>query len=45
MVDTSTIPGLLARHGVTAHVGNTFDDPDNPLPRGLRTVIGHKAAA
>ncbi len=45
MVDTSTIPGLLARHGITAHVGNSFDDPDNPLPRGLRTVIGHKAGA
>ena len=45
MVDTSSVPDLLARHGVLAHVGNTFDDPDNPLPRGLKTVVGHKAPA
>jgi len=42
MVDTSTIPRLLAGHGVSSHVDITFDDPDNPMPRGLRTVVGHK---
>jgi SAM-dependent methyltransferase len=44
MVNTSTVPDLLRGNGVTAHVGTTFDDPDNPLPRGLRTVVGHKPA-
>ncbi|HEY7225839.1 MAG TPA: methyltransferase domain-containing protein [Micromonosporaceae bacterium] len=43
LLDTSTVPDLLARHGVTASVGTTFDDPQFPLPRGLRTIIGRKA--
>jgi hypothetical protein len=45
LVDTSTVPDLLRHHGVTAHVGTTFDDPQHPLPRGLRTVIGRRSAA
>jgi SAM-dependent methyltransferase len=44
LVDSATIPGLLARHGVAARIGTSFDDPEHPLPRGLRTVIGHKPA-
>lgn len=42
MIDSSTVPGLLREHGVAAHVGTTFDDPDYPLPRGLRTVVGRR---
>ena len=43
MVDAATVPDLLREHGVVAHVGTTFDDLDNPLPRGLRTVVGWRS--
>ena len=42
LIDTSTVPALLARHGVVASVDTSFADPEHPLPKGLRTVIGHK---
>lgn len=42
LLDTATVPGLLARHGVVATVATSFDDPEHPLPRGLRAVIGRK---
>jgi hypothetical protein len=42
LLDTSTVPALLARHGVAATLDTSFDDPDYPLPKGLRTVIGRK---
>jgi SAM-dependent methyltransferase len=38
LVDTSMIPALLARHGVTAEVRLAFGAEE--LPPGLRTVIG-----
>jgi SAM-dependent methyltransferase len=40
LVDTSTIPSLLADQGVDATVGSAFGDEE--LPVGLRTVIGHR---
>lgn len=40
LIDTSTIPALLRRHGVTAAVGDSFDDDGHRLPVGLKTVIG-----
>jgi hypothetical protein len=33
----------LNHHGVAATVDTTFDDPEHPLPRGLRTVIGRRS--
>jgi SAM-dependent methyltransferase len=42
LVDTATIPDLLRRHGIEATVDVSFADPEHPLPRGLRTVIGRK---
>jgi len=45
LVDTTTIPDLLGRHGVQATVDTSFNDPEHPLPRGLRTIIGRKTAA
>jgi SAM-dependent methyltransferase len=45
LIDTATVPGLLARHGVQATIGVSFADPEHPLPRGLRTVIGRKTTA
>jgi SAM-dependent methyltransferase len=45
LVDTTTIPDLLGRHGVQAMVDTSFNDPEHPLPRGLRTIIGRKTAA
>jgi SAM-dependent methyltransferase len=41
LVDTSAIPALLARHGVTASVQESFGSES--LPPGLRTVIGRRA--
>ena len=38
LVDTSQIPGLLARHGVQATVGTGFGDAE--LPPGMRAVTG-----
>jgi hypothetical protein len=43
LIDTSTVPGLLRHHGLQVRVGTTFDDPEHPMPRGLRTVVGHRA--
>ncbi len=43
LIDTSALPGLLSRAGVTAAVGDAFGD--ETLPTGLRTVIGHRAPA
>jgi len=43
LIDTSTVPDLLRRHGVQATIGTTFDDPEYPVPRGLKTVVGHRA--
>lgn len=40
MVDTATVPGLLAEHGVDAHLQTTFGDFQ--LPDGLVAVIGTK---
>ncbi|MGI9647916.1 MAG: class I SAM-dependent DNA methyltransferase [Acidimicrobiia bacterium] len=40
LVDTSTIPGLLARHGIHAEIGQSFGD--DQLPAGLMTVIGRR---
>jgi SAM-dependent methyltransferase len=42
MVDTSSIPALLAAHGVDARVGTSFGTED--LPSGLHTIIGVKRA-
>jgi hypothetical protein len=42
LIDTATVPDLLLDHGVEARVGTTFDDPEHPMPRGLKTVIGHR---
>jgi SAM-dependent methyltransferase len=42
LLDTSTVPGLLREHGVTATVGTSFDDDDHPLPIGLMSVIGYR---
>jgi SAM-dependent methyltransferase len=44
LLDTSTVPDLLAQHGVVSTIDISFDDPQHPLPRGLRTVIGRKTA-
>jgi hypothetical protein len=41
MIDTSTVPELMAAHGVDVTVGDAFGDESSPV--GLRTVIGHKA--
>jgi SAM-dependent methyltransferase len=43
LVDTSTIPSLLADHGVEATVGRSFGEEQ--LPVGLATVVGHRRAA
>jgi SAM-dependent methyltransferase len=40
LIDTSTVPALLAGHGVTATVGDSFDDAGHPLPMGLHSIIG-----
>jgi SAM-dependent methyltransferase len=45
LVDTTAIPDYLRRHGIQATINTSFDDPEHPLPRGLRTVIGRKTAA
>jgi SAM-dependent methyltransferase len=43
LVDTAAVPDLLREHGVTAVIGDSFDDPAHPLPVGLKSVIGHAA--
>jgi SAM-dependent methyltransferase len=40
MIDTSTVPALLAAHGVDATVGAAFGQ--ERLPAGLHTIVGHK---
>jgi SAM-dependent methyltransferase len=44
LVDTAAVPGLLFDHGVTATVGDSFQDEAHPLPVGLKAIIGHRAA-
>ena len=40
LVDTAAVPALLREHGVTARLGDSFDDPAHPLPAGLKSVLG-----
>lgn len=40
LVDTNTLPAVLARHGVEARVASSFGGEE--LPRGLRTVLGRR---
>ncbi|MGX6605040.1 class I SAM-dependent methyltransferase [Micromonosporaceae bacterium Da 78-11] len=42
LVDTSTVPAMLADHGIIATVGGSFDDDGHPLPAGLRSIIGRR---
>lgn len=42
LVDTSTVPTLLADHGVEAEVKGAFGD--ETLPVGLKAVIGRRHA-
>jgi len=44
LLDTTTVPALLADHGITARVATSFDDPDHPLPPGLMSIIGRRPA-
>lgn len=41
LVDTATIPGLLAKHGLDATVRGSFGT--EKLPAGLRAIVGHRA--
>jgi hypothetical protein len=41
LIDTGTVPALLAEHGVEARVGTAFGAEE--LPAGLHTVIGTRA--
>lgn len=43
LIDTATVPTLLAEHGVTASVGEGFGA--EVLPEGLRAVVGRRASA
>ena len=40
LIDTSRVPGLLARHGVEASVGSSFGSEQ--LPAGLKVVVGRR---
>jgi SAM-dependent methyltransferase len=40
LVDTAAVPALLLEHGVAATIGDSFDDPEHPLPTGLKSVVG-----
>jgi len=42
LIDTSTVPPLLAAHGVYAKVGNAFGEV--PLMEGLHTIVGWRTA-
>jgi len=42
LIDTSSVPHLLAKHGVEATLGHSFGT--ERLPEGLHTVIGHRHA-
>ena len=43
LVDTSQIPSLLARHGVTATVDPAFGD--ETLPQGLYAIVGTRSVS
>jgi SAM-dependent methyltransferase len=40
LIDTTTLPPLLAEHGLTATLGTSFGD--ETLPDGLMTIIAHR---
>jgi SAM-dependent methyltransferase len=40
LIDTTTVPALLAEHGLTATLGTSFGD--ETLPAGLMTIIAHR---
>ena len=40
LIDTASVPALLAEHEVDAHLGRSFGTEQ--LPHGLHTVIGHR---
>lgn len=40
LIETSSVPELLSRHGVRADIGEAFGN--ERLPEGLRTLIGRK---
>jgi hypothetical protein len=40
LLDTSALPGVLATHGVVAHVATSFGEEE--LPEGLVTIVGRK---
>jgi archaellum component FlaG (FlaF/FlaG flagellin family) len=42
LIDTTLVPGLLATHGVEAHVAASFGSEE--LPTGLRALVGHRPA-
>jgi len=42
LIDTSTVPALLAEHGVEAETRRSFGD--ETLPEGLRAIVGHRLA-
>lgn len=42
LVDTSTVPALLASHGLEVRVATAFGHEE--LPEGLVTVVGHRPA-
>ena len=41
LVDAATVPGLMARHGVEAHVRASFGH--EVLPEGLVAIVGTRA--
>jgi SAM-dependent methyltransferase len=42
MIDTSTVPELMAAHEVDVEIGDAFGD--ERFPAGLRTIVGRKRA-
>lgn len=42
LIDTSSVPALLAERGVTATIGSSFNDDNHPLPVGLYSIVGHR---
>jgi SAM-dependent methyltransferase len=42
LIDTSSVPALLRERGLTAAIGDSFNDDNHPLPVGLRSIIGHR---
>ncbi len=45
LVDTATLPGLLAPHGVTVEIEDSFHDPRRRLPAGLKAIMGRRGGA